>query len=151
MVYHWRRPWTLPTLRPGILSVTQEVAERQAGGLKYDNTDSDVDGSQQRGSDGEGGARIDASNYEEHGLADGRRGNHNSPPSAKYEANQQERRDHTSSVLRGSSGTRQDGGGAALRAETARCTFPAHAVVMRTTRKAFRREAAQDRMGGNTD
>jgi hypothetical protein len=49
-------------LRPGILSVTpQEVAERQAGGLKYDNTDSDVDGSQQRGSEGE--ARIDASNY----------------------------------------------------------------------------------------
>src|SRR5512132_680352 len=56
------RASTLPTLRPGILSVTpKEVAERQAGRLKYDNTDSDVDGSQQRGSDGEGGARIDAS------------------------------------------------------------------------------------------
>ena len=41
----------------------QEVAECQAGGLKYDNTDSDVDGSQQRGRDGKGEARIDASNY----------------------------------------------------------------------------------------
>jgi len=51
-------------LRPGILSVTpQEVAECQAGGLKYDNTDSGVDGSQQRGRDGKGEARIDASNY----------------------------------------------------------------------------------------
>jgi len=51
-------------LRPGILSVTpQEVAERQADGLKYDNTDSDVDGSHQRGRDGEGEARIDASSY----------------------------------------------------------------------------------------
>jgi len=86
-------------LRPRILSVTQEVAERQAGGLKYDNTDKDVDGSQQRGSDGERGTRIDASNYEEHGPADARRWNHNAPPSAKYEAHKQQRRNHTSSVL----------------------------------------------------
>ena len=59
-----RRGVDLSTLRPGILSVTpQEVAECQAGGLKYDNTDSGVDGSQQRGRDGKGEARIDASNY----------------------------------------------------------------------------------------
>jgi hypothetical protein len=69
-------------LRPGILSVTQEAAERQAGRLKYDNTDSHVDGSQQRGSDGEGGARIDARNYEEHGPTNGCRRNHDSPPPA---------------------------------------------------------------------
>jgi len=48
----------------GTLSVApDEAAERQARGLKYENTNSDVDGSEQRCGDGEWEARIDASNY----------------------------------------------------------------------------------------
>jgi hypothetical protein len=100
-----------------ILSVTpQEVAERQAGRLKYGNTDSDIDRPQQRGRDGEGEARVDASNDKEHGPADGRRWNHNSPPSAKYETHKQQRRNHISSVLRGHSTKRRDNAGARMAA-----------------------------------
>lgn len=52
----------------------EEAAEQQSCALEDDNTYSDVDGPQQRGPDGEGEARVDASNDEEHGPADGRRG-----------------------------------------------------------------------------
>jgi hypothetical protein len=58
------RAWTLSTLRPGSLQVTaEESAQRQTRGLEDDNTDSDVDGSQQRGACGEWEAGIDASNH----------------------------------------------------------------------------------------
>ena len=47
-------------LRSGTLSkAPDEAVERKARGLKYDNTNSDVDGSQQRSGDGECEARID--------------------------------------------------------------------------------------------
>jgi hypothetical protein len=78
----------------------EEAAEQQSCALEDDNTDSDVEGAQQRCRDGEGEARVDASNDEEHDPAHGRRWNHNSPPSAKNEAHKQQRRNHTSSVLR---------------------------------------------------
>jgi hypothetical protein len=52
------------TLRAGSFSVaTQQAAEQQARGLKHDNTNSDIDGSQHRGRGGEWKARIDAGNY----------------------------------------------------------------------------------------
>jgi len=40
-----------------------EAAEQQARGLKHDNTNSDIDGSQQRSRGGEWKTRIDAGNY----------------------------------------------------------------------------------------
>jgi len=62
-----------------------EAAEQQARGLKHDNTNSDIDGSQQRSRGGEWKARIDAGNYWEHGPAYGPSGNHDSPPLAEYQ------------------------------------------------------------------
>ena len=40
-----------------------EAAEQQARGLKHDNTNGDIDGSQQSSRGGEWKARIDAGNY----------------------------------------------------------------------------------------